>query len=111
MWQLKTVQHDDGSIVYVDSVYYSFQRKVVFSYTVLLNPKQAMPIYGYVDMPSENQVHILIDANNIGNNFEWFLELSGWSSHDIVFDIINYNRSDLVLFDSISKKIFTLKKF
>ena len=113
MWQLKTVQDINGNVVQVDTVYYSFQREVIFSLTVLENPKLALsPIYGYVDMPSDNKVHVQIDAQFAGNdNFRWFLSLSGWSSADIVFDIKKYNSSDLVLFDSEAGKTYTLKKF
>jgi len=65
-------------------------------------------MYGYVDMPSNDKVHVLIDRLF---DSEWFLSLSGWSSADIVFDIKKYNCSDLVLFDSGNGKTYTLKKF
>ena len=113
MWQLKTVEDVDGNVTQVDTVYYSFQREAVFSFTMLKNPKQALAvIYGYVDMPSDNKVHVLIDHKSAGNDdFRWFLSLSGWSSHDVVFDIKRYNNTDLVLFDSGDGKTYTLKKF
>jgi len=111
MWQLKTVQDAEGNVTPVDTVYYSFQREVIFSFTILQNPKQAIQLYGYVDMPSDNQVHVLMDKTFAGDNFERFLSLSNWSSADIVFDIKKYNSSDLVLFDSEDGKTYTLKKF
>jgi len=113
MWQLKTVQDIDGKVVFVDTIYYSFQRAAVFSFTVLETPTHAMqPIYGYVDMPSDDRVHVLIDYNSAkGGNFEWFHKLSGWSSLDVTFDIKKYNNTDLVLFDSGNGKTYTLKKF
>ena len=113
MWQLKTVQDMDGNIIPVDTIYYSFQREVVFSFTVLENPKFALyPIYGYMDMPSDNKVHVLIDMQTGENdNFEYFLSLSGWSSANVVFDIKKYNKSDLILFDSGNGKTYTLKKY
>ena len=113
MWQLKTVQDADGKVVPVDTVYYCFHREITFSYTVLENPKQALyPFYGYIDMPSDNKVHVLID-NKYDDNYriENFLALSGWSSADIIFDIKKYNNSDLILFDSGNGKTYTLKKF
>ena len=112
MWQLKTVQDIDGKVVQVDTVYYSFRREVVFSFTVLENPKQALyPVYGYIDMPSDNKVHVLINKKSDEDNLEWFLELSGWSSTDVTFDIKKYDNSNLVLFDSGNGKTYTLKKF
>ena len=113
MWQLKTVQDIDGKVVQVDTVYYSFHREITFSFTVLENPKQALyPFYGYIDMPSGNKVHVLIDNKwKDDNRIERFLRLSGWSSADVTFDIKKYNSSDLVLFDAGNGKTYTLKKF
>ncbi|MCL2651834.1 MAG: lipocalin-like domain-containing protein [Candidatus Azobacteroides sp.] len=113
MWQLKTVQDAEGNVIPVDTVYYSFHREVIFSFTVLENPKQALyPFYGYIDMPSDNKVHVQIDNKFDDNNrIEYFLNLSGWSSTDVVFDIKKYNNSDLVLFDGGNGKTYTLKKF
>lgn len=114
MWQLKTVEDVDGNIVQIDTVYYSFQREAVFSYTVLENLKYAMPpVYGYVDMPSDNEVHVLIDSRSgsRSGSLEWFLGLSGWSSHDVIFEIKKYNNTDLVLFDEGNGKTYTFKKF
>ena len=113
MWQLKTIQDANGNKNTVDTVYYSFQRETVFSFTVLENPSYTnYPFYGYVDMPSGNKVHVLIDNNSAGNdNFKRFLSISGWSSADIVFDIKKYNHTNLILFDSGNSKTYTLKKF
>ena len=128
MWQLKTVQDTDGNITCVDTIYYSFHREVVFSLTVLLNPKQARPpFYGYIEDEkiSDNKIHIKMDRKvkdnyseeddnkelNYVDDFTYFLSFSGWSSADIVFDIKKYNKSDLVLFDSKNEKTYTLKKF
>lgn len=113
MWQLKTVQAIDGNEIRVDTIYYSFQWGAVFSFTVLKDSKDAFPpIYGYVDMPSDDKVHVLIDNKSSGNdNFEWFLYFSGWSSADVVFDIKKYDKSNLILFDSGNGKTYRLKKF
>ena len=112
MWQLKTVQDIDGNKIHVDTVYYSFQRETIFSFTVLNNSKSASVIYGYVDMPSDDKVHVLIDDKSSGDdNFKRFLSLSGWSAADVVFNIKKYNKSNLVLFDSGNGKTYTLKKF
>jgi len=113
MWQLKTVQDQYGNIIPVDTIFYSFQRELIFSFTVLENSKVALsPVYGYVDMPSDHQVHVSIDEQAAGDyEFQRFLSLSGWSSADIVFEIKKYNTSDLVLFDQEYEKTYTLKKF
>ena len=112
MWQLKTVQDMDGNEIHVDTIYYSFQREAVFSFTVLNNPQSAFVIYGYTDIPSDDKVHVLIDNKSSGDdNFERFLSFSGWSSADVVFNIKKYNKSNLVLFDSGNGKTYTLKKF
>jgi len=113
MWQLKTVEDISGNKSTVDTIYYSFQREAIFSLTVLIDPEYAQyPRYGYMDMPSNDKVHILIDrANNNNDNFSQFLSLSGWSSYDITFDIKNDSNNNLVLFDSGNGKTFTLKKF
>ena len=126
MWQLKTIEQEDGSINYVDTVFYSFQRECVFSYISV--PRHAFnPFYGYIiDMPSDNKIHIQMDkrrANDYNTwkddenkvldyiyDFRYFLSFSDWSSADIVFDIKQYDKSKLVLYDSVSGKIFTLKK-
>jgi len=112
MWQLKTVQDTNGNTVQVDTVFYSFQREALFSFTLLENPKEATIFYGYVDMPADNKVHVKIDRNMHGNDdFEWFLSLSGWSSADLVFDIENNRHENLVLFDSENGKRYTFKKY
>ena len=112
MWQLKTVKDSSGIETQVDTVFYSFMREVIFSFTMTENSKSAnYPYYGYMDTSSDNQVHVLI--TNISNTeyIESFLALSGWSSADITFDIKKYDSSNLVLFDSGTGKTFTLKKF
>lgn len=114
MWQLKTVKDANGNESQVDTVFYSFMREVIFSLTVTSdNSKSTLyPFYGYIDMPSDNKVHVLL--NNISSDpdrTELFLSLSGWSSADITFDIKQYDSSNLVLFDSGTGNTFTLKKF
>ena len=112
MWQLKTVREIDGKEVGVDTVFYSFQREAVFSYTLLDTQKFASyPFYGYVDMLSDSKIRILINNGSDSSYTEWFLSLSGWSSADIVFDIKNSNNTNLVLFDNGNGKTYTLKKF
>ena len=113
MWQLKTVKDINGNETQIDTVFYCFHRETVFSFAVLENSKSATyPFYGYVDMSSDNKVRVVI--NNISTepeHIELFLSFSAWSSADIIFDIKNYNNTNLVLFDSVNGKTFILKKF
>ena len=113
MWQLNTITDINGNEIYVDTVFYSFQRETAFSFTITENSKFVSYLfYGYMNMLSDNKVHILINNISIEHErIELFLLLSGWSSADIIFDIKNYNNTKLVLFDSGSGKTFTLKKF
>jgi len=112
MWQLKTVKDSSGNETQVDTVFYSFMREVIFSFTMTENSKSAnYPFYGYMDMPSDNQVHVQISNISYTDYIESFLALSGWSSADITFDIKKYDSSNLVLFDNGTGKTFTLKKF
>jgi len=128
MWQLKTVQDVAGNVVDVDTVYYGFQRGVVFSFTVLQDPNWAFIAYGYVEKLSDDKVHIKIDRKWADNYYDWkddenkvlnyvddfsnFLsDISGWSSANVVFDIKEYNHSKLVLFDAGNEKTYTFKKF
>jgi len=113
MWQLKTITDINGNESRVDTVFYSFQREAVFSFSITENEKFVYyPFYGYMDMPSDSKVHILLtEISTYPERIELFLLFSGWSSADITFDIKNYNNTNLVLFDSESGKTFTLKKF
>ena len=113
MWQLKTVKDANGNEDQVDTVYYSFHREAIFSFTITENSKSSLyPFYGYMDMPSNNKVHVLMNGISTEPDLiELFLSLSGWSSADIIFDIEKYNQSNLVLFDSGTGKTYTLKKF
>ncbi len=117
MWQLKTVQYEDANgnevSVNVDTIYYSFQREIMFSLTVLVTPEQAeYPFYGYVDILSDDKVRLTADnKNNSENRMKLFLEYSGWSAPSVDFEVIKYNKSDLILFDAGNEKTYTLKKF
>ena len=113
MWQLKTVKDMNGNETQVDTVFYSFQRETVFSFTILENSKSASyPFYGYMDMPSDNKIHVFMNGISIDpDRIKLFLSLSEWSSPDITFDIKSNSNSNLVLFDSENGKTFILKKF
>ncbi len=84
MWQLKTV-NVSGHESRVDTVFYSFQRGVVFSFTVLLNENETLVSYGYLDFPSEKEMIVSLDTtkNSSGNYIninEELVNQYGWSN-------------------------------
>ena len=129
MWQLKTIEYEDGKIEPIDSVFYGFQRECVFSYIEV--PRRSFsPFYGYIIEISKDdkKIHIEMDkrwSNNYNdwknnepdkvldyvNDFIYFLSFSGWSSANITFEIKKYDKSHLILSDPGNGKIFTFKKF
>jgi len=115
MWQLKTVEDVDGNINSIDTVFYGFQRECVFSYTSVPS-LQFYPYYGYIDMPSDNIIHITMDRRWLhGGNLDKFLNYADWGNADengrITFNIMKYDKSNLILSNSGNKKTFTFKKF
>ncbi|GHT42294.1 hypothetical protein FACS189437_10130 [Bacteroidia bacterium] len=98
MWQLKTIVDEKGNVQAVDTIYYSFQRQAVFSYTVLnanpANPDPTELFYGYIDFPAENKLHILIDEKYI---WEASLALMLWHDRQTTYDILKLNSKELIL--------------
>ncbi|MDR2691501.1 MAG: hypothetical protein LBB73_04280, partial [Dysgonamonadaceae bacterium] len=69
MWQLKAIE-DSLHTIPVDTIFYSFQRQSIFSYTIL-QEKESLPatttvIYGFIDFPDNNHLHIQLDKNHYG---------------------------------------------
>ncbi len=115
MWQLKSTTDDSGNTVSVDSVYYSFQKEEVFTYTHRHSSEYSSMYYGYLDFPSENEVMISIDAELMEtlapSSMEMFLPLSGWDDYIEIFKIKEVKGSKLILFSESRKKLYTFKKF
>jgi hypothetical protein len=105
MWQLKTIQDENETIQTIDTVFYSFQRQAIFSYTILYEKeKKAAPtevIYGYVEFPNSNQLHILLDEKEIAkygktlNEKLWFWE----GETNVTYDIVKLDSKKMVLFN------------
>ncbi|GHT04089.1 hypothetical protein FACS189423_06250 [Bacteroidia bacterium] len=96
MWQLKTIADEGGNVQTVDTAFYSFQRQALFSYT-LLNGNMNLPeptqiVYGYIDFPAENKLHIQIDANQYD-----LLFLLPWHDQQVTYDILKLNSKELIL--------------
>ncbi|MDR0864699.1 MAG: lipocalin-like domain-containing protein [Candidatus Symbiothrix sp.] len=98
MWQLKTIQEKDHTTQAVDTVYFSFQRQAIFSYTLLngdtSKPNSTVIIYGYVDFPAENKMHIQLDKNNL-NGYHTSRVL--WKGEQVTYDILKLNSKELIL--------------
>lgn len=109
MWQLKTIQSEDGSVQLVDSAYYSFQRQTIFTYTLLYkdanNVEKAHVLYGYVYFPEERKMKIQLDKMYSEYQFEFF----PWIEMEVNFDIVKINSKEMILFSE--GKTFNFIKF
>lgn len=96
MWQLKTIEDSARAVQSVDTVFYAFQRQSIFSYTVLYEhenqPATATQIYGYIDFPDSDHLHIRLDENYY--NQESFVL---WKDTGVVYDIIRLDAKHLTL--------------
>jgi hypothetical protein len=105
MWQLKTIQNVNKNSQTVDTIFYSFQRQAIFSYTILMEeegrPATYSILYGYIDFPEEDQLHILLDKNYNGNAkllpWNWDVENV---TNDVTYDIIKLDSKSLILFNN-----------
>ena len=114
-WLLKTI-NENGTISQVDTVFYSFQRGSIFSFTTFLpetNQEETTVSYGYVTLPSEKEMFIAMDTSRYSPNYfknisPYFLQLSGWDNYYQLFRIEFINNDNMIL--SIKGKIYTFKK-
>lgn len=95
MWQLKTIENG-LHVQPVDTVFYSFQRQSIFSYT-LLQEKESLPatytvIYGFIDFPDDNHLHIRLDKNHYRQ-----ASCVLWKDTSVVYDIIRLDAKYLTL--------------
>ncbi len=102
-WQLKTIEYNNGTTEKVDTIFYAFQKEAVFSFTLLENPNSTAISYGYLDFPSDNEIMITIDQNQMFPNF---LEISRWESYEQIFQVDNVSSDQLVISDKEKKYIF-----
>ena len=106
-WQLKTIEKD-GEISQVDTVFYGFQRKALFSYTITspTDPNETILSYGYIQYPTENEILITMDPRSV---FYDFSTLTGWESTEEKFTIESVNSKNLILKNG--NKTYFFKRF
>jgi hypothetical protein len=102
MWQLKTIQDENKNVETIDTIYYSFQRQAIFSCTLLHEKENeaatATVIYGYIDFPDNNHLHIQLDKNQKG---EKYLLPWNWGEEtpvsELIHDIVKLDSKNMVL--------------
>jgi hypothetical protein len=96
MWQLKTIEDSLHHIQPVDTIFYAFQRQSIFSYTLLYEhenqPATCQIIYGYIDFPDPNRLHIQLDER-FYNSARYTL----WQNTNVIYDIIHLDSKRLTL--------------
>jgi hypothetical protein len=102
MWQLKTIQDENRNSQIQDTIFYSFQRQSIFSYTQLHEkegqPSRSTIVYGYIDFPDNNHLHILLDKIHKQYDllpWNWGKE---FPSNDVTYDLIKLDSKKLILF-------------
>ena len=98
MWQLKTIEDKSGNKNSVDTIFYSFQRQVIFSYTLLtkneIGQDFAEVIYGYADYPDSKTMRIKIDKSYDKPSKT---ELLLWKNSEVIYEIIKLNSKEMIL--------------
>ncbi|MCC8146881.1 MAG: lipocalin-like domain-containing protein [Bacteroidales bacterium] len=98
MWQLKTVENEAGEVQVVDTIYYSFQRQAIFSYTLLNEvsgkPASTIVLYGYVSFPDGNNLTLVMDKQYDTYNFDVFPRLE----RNMNYNILHLDSKKMVLF-------------
>jgi len=96
MWQLKTIEEKTGSIQIVDTIYYSFQARRLFTFTQLnAGPMQFEPIfiiYGYVDFPAKDRMVIQLDPAH-----GFYFPLLPWSLENTSYFIQKLTSKEMIL--------------
>lgn len=96
MWQLKTIEGVDNSIRPVDTIYYSFQRQRIFSYTILktneIGHEEAWVAYGYVDYPDSERMRIVMDKA-----YEGAISALLWKDMEVEYEILHLGSKKMVL--------------
>lgn len=108
MWQLKTIEQADRTTIAIDTIYYSFQRQAIFSYTRLTTDnwghESTYVLYGYVDYPSEDKMHILIDSRFDHPSYH---DMLLWKGQEVEYNIISLSSKELILGYNDEKYYFT----
>lgn len=110
MWQLKTIQDENGNSRAVDTIFYSFQRQKIFSYTLLtknaIDQDIARVFYGYVYFPAEDTLHIQLDKSYDRPDIH---DLLLWKGSEAKYNIIKLSSKELIL--KQDQETYSLKKF
>lgn len=109
MWQLKTIEDTATHQTQpVDTIYFAFQRQAIFSYTVLHEkenkPATATYIYGYIDFPDNDHLHIQLDKSYESRKGDVL-----WKDTSVTYDIIQLNSKHLIL--SQNGSVYYFNKF
>jgi Lipocalin-like domain len=105
-WKVTSIRLPDQASIVVDSQFYAFQKKYVFSFNRLINPDSASISYGYVDYPEKDKIHILIDRNQAKADFPL---KSQWQAFEATFTINTLSGNRLIL--EKGDTLFILKKY
>ncbi|MCL1937136.1 MAG: lipocalin-like domain-containing protein [Candidatus Azobacteroides sp.] len=99
MWQLKTIQDENGETQKVDTIFYSFQRQAIFSCTILNGDTSnysdpTVIVYGYIDFPAKDKLHIQLDKMYENLPYQ---EMVLWKGMQTEYDIVRLSSKELIL--------------
>jgi hypothetical protein len=110
MWQLHTIQDENNRIEMVDTIFYAFQRQTLFSYTIIDEEVgRSDQIYGYIDFPDNDHLHILLDERFHDCCRPAIWEVNGKRQIAITYAIVRLDSKHLTL--SHDKKTYHFTKF
>ena len=106
-WKLTNIQLPDQTNIAIDSQFYAFQEKYVFSFTRLIKSSEANISYGYADYPEDGKVRIVMDSNHLEESD--FESVTYWKTLQPTFTIYKSTSSQLIL--EKGDTLFILKKY
>jgi hypothetical protein len=91
-WQLQEVIYPDGTVSMMDSIFYAFQREILFSFTVMNDEEISSISYGFIQYPASDYIIITMDTSGLSigtmkNVKNDFLIRSGWNDYSDTFNI------------------------
>ena len=108
MWQLKTIEDENHVISPIDTIFYSFQRQAIFSYTILHEKENvaatAEILFGYVNFPSDKKMLIQLDKR-----YHVLQSKTFWNDSVVTYDILQLSAKKMVL--SEDNKIYSFVKY
>ena len=106
-WKLTNIQLPDQTTIAIDSQFYAFQKKYIFSFTRLIKSSESNISYGYADYPEEGKVRIQMDSNHLEESD--FESITYWKTLQPTFTISKNTESELIL--EKGDTLFILKKY